>query len=282
VLIRASARLASADPKRRDQLVRDRLLSAQWAKTSEAGAAVNQMAARAGIADPKISSLVRERQDLVLQWQSIDKALLEAASSLADRRNAAAEQQQRARLGQIDLRIAEIDSILATEAPEYSALANPRPQAVSEIQADLRADEALIITLDVPGWRKELPEETYVWAITKTGMGWSQVPIGTKAIAERVRALRCGLDYEGSWTGDNAAECVRLLNVSYSAAEFEARRPLPFDVSQAYKLYSALFGAIDDFIKGKQLLIVPSGSLTSLPFQALVTENASSDLRKVS
>ena len=71
--------------------------------------------------------------------------------------------------------------------------------------------------LDVPGWGKELPEETFVWAITKSGMRWSQVPLGSKAIAERVQALRCGWDYGESWTADKASEGGSLLNVNYPA-----------------------------------------------------------------
>ena len=38
-----------------------------------------------------------------------------------------------------------------------------------------------------------------------------------------------------------------------------------------YRLYQALFGQVEDLIKGKHLLIVPSGALTQLPFQVLVT-----------
>ena len=43
---------------------------------------------------------------------------------------------------------------------------------------------------------------------------------------------------------------------------------------RAHKLYSALFGEVQDLIKGKHLLIVPSGPLTQLPFQVLVTRAA--------
>jgi CHAT domain-containing protein len=50
-------------------------------------------------------------------------------------------------------------------------------------------------------------------------------------------------------------------------------KPLPFDVARAYKLYQRLFGGIEDLIKDKHLLIVPSGPLTQLPFQALVTHS---------
>ncbi len=47
--------------------------------------------------------------------------------------------------------------------------------------------------------------------------------------------------------------------------------PLPFDHARAHALYKALFGEVADLIKGKHLLLVPSGPLTQLPFQVLVT-----------
>jgi hypothetical protein len=48
-------------------------------------------------------------------------------------------------------------------------------------------------------------------------------------------------------------------------------KPLPFDLVRAHALYTALFGQIEDLITDKELLIVPSGPLTQLPFQVLVT-----------
>ena len=49
---------------------------------------------------------------------------------------------------------------------------------------------------------------------------------------------------------------------------------------RAHQLYKALFGQVEDLIKGKSLLIVSSGPLTQLPFQVLVTAPlASSDHR---
>ena len=47
---------------------------------------------------------------------------------------------------------------------------------------------------------------------------------------------------------------------------------LPFDLARSHALYKALFGEVEGLIAGKQLLIVPSGPLTALPFQVLVTE----------
>jgi CHAT domain-containing protein len=46
-----------------------------------------------------------------------------------------------------------------------------------------------------------------------------------------------------------------------------------FDVGRAHELYQTLLGPVDGLIKGKRnLLVVPSGALTALPFHLLVTE----------
>ena len=80
-------------------------------------------------------------------------------------------------------------------------------------------------------------------------------------------ALRCGLD-EASWSGTGAQRCADLLELPPG----ETPSPLPFDAARAHALYKALFGEVEDLIKGKHLLIVPSGALTTLPFQVLVTK----------
>ena len=55
------------------------------------------------------------------------------------------------------------------------------------------------------------------------------------------------------------------------------REALPFDGNKANEIYQALFGQIGDLLKnpdgtGRQLIVVPSGPLTQLPFQVLMTE----------
>ena len=47
---------------------------------------------------------------------------------------------------------------------------------------------------------------------------------------------------------------------------------LPFDLRRSYELYKALLAPVEDVIKHKHLLVVPSGPLTSLPFHVLVVE----------
>ena len=110
-----------------------------------------------------------------------------------DKRDAAAEAENVARLAAIDARIAEIDKRLAAEFPDYAALASPAPLSVEEVQAQLGADEALVLFLDTPEW-KPTPEETFIWVVTKTDMRWVRSDLGTAALTREVQALRCGLD----------------------------------------------------------------------------------------
>ena len=57
-----------------------------------------------------------------------------------------------------------------------------------------------------------------------------------------------------------------LIDPQFAIAETRAEsgKPLPFDLSRAHRLYKTLFDPVADLIKGKQLLIVPSGPLTQL------------------
>src|SRR3569833_1471298 len=48
-----------------------------------------------------------------------------------------------------------------------------------------------------------------------------------------------------------------------------------FDLGAANELYGSLLGPVDALVKGKRhLLVIPTGSLTALPFHLLVTEKS--------
>ena len=128
---------------------------------------------------------------------------------------------------------------------------------------------------------KPTPEETFIWVISKTNSRWVKSELGTKALAEQVTALRCGLDL-AAWQAKGQTMCANLLKLPPGQASPSANTSLPFDVARAHALYKALFGDVEDLIAGKQLLIVPSGPLTQLPFQVLVTKPPSgSDYKSV-
>jgi CHAT domain-containing protein/tetratricopeptide (TPR) repeat protein len=275
VLVKAVDRLASR--QRNDaNFQREMFQTAQWAQSSEAASSLAQMSARAATGDLKLATLVRERQDLVTEWQKRDDIRTAAVARPPDQRDAQVEAENVARLGAIDSRIADIDKRLAADFPDYAALASPAPLSVEDVQAQLGGNEALVLFLDTPE-AKPTPEETFIWVVTKTNVKWIRSELGTTALSREVSALRCGLDYQGAWFDDkgawNGSRCNDLVKAAYTRADHDVfRKPLPFDVVRAHELYKGLFGQIEELIRGKRLLIVPSGPLTKLPFQVLVTE----------
>ncbi len=240
--------------------------TAQWALGSAAAQSLTQMAARGASGNLALAPLVRERQDLVEEWQKRDGLRNMWLGQAQDQRNPKAEAENQGRLTAIDTRLAAIDTRLAAEFPDYAALTSPAPLTAEEVQGQLRENEALVLFLDTPEW-KPTTEETFIWVVTKTDLRWVRSDLGTAALAREVQALRCGLD-EAAWQGPR---CKELTGSDFT-------QPLPFDHARAHRLYKALFGEVEDLIKTKtHLLLVPSGPLTQLPFQVLVTTPPSSD-----
>ena len=292
-LVKVAYRLA---PSGNSALQREMFETAQWAQSSEAAQSLAQMAARGAKGDPKLAAVVRERQDLVAEWQQLDSARNVSVAQAPDKRDVRAEAVKVVRLAAIDARIADIDKRLVVDFPDYASLANPAPLSVGEVQAQLGSDEAMVLFLDTTE-RKPAPEESFFWVITKTDAQWGRIELGTKALTERVAALRCGLDHTSwydasSWPEateqhkrENATQvarrqrCIAFLRTQPFTETIggtdkqQAVQVLPFDLVRAHELYKALLGPVEHMIRGKKLFIAPSGPLTSLPFTVLVTES---------
>jgi CHAT domain-containing protein/tetratricopeptide (TPR) repeat protein len=154
--------------------------------------------------------------------------------------------------------------------PDYLALAEPKPLSVAETQALLRWDEALVAVL-VGSAR------SFVWAISRERADWAQIDAGASALAAQVTALRNGLDplaqQDAEGSSGSQAGIVR-----------------GFDVERSHALYRQILGPVAATLEGKRhVIVVPTGALTSLPFQVLVTEpparsgaNGSTDFRNAS
>ena len=137
--------------------------------------------------------------------------------------------------------------------PSYAALSDPKPLSVAETQALLRPNEALIAIL--VGSSK-----SFLWALTSERTGWAQIDLGTGELAKEVMALRMGLDPLAQQDAEGT---------SGSKAGVVAG----FDLERAHALYRRTLGALDSVFAGKgHLIVVPTGPLTSLPLQVLVTE----------
>ena len=170
---------------------------------SEAASSLAQMAARGAKSDTALAALVRERQDLVGEWQNVIRRAVLPCRKHRHKRNRRRGSITWPALPRSMRALAEIDKRLAADFPDHAALSSPS-RVGREVQAQLRADEALVLFLDTPEL-KPTPEETFIWVVTKSDMRWVRIELGTKALTERVAALRCGLD-QTLWDDDKSAQ----------------------------------------------------------------------------
>lgn len=213
---------------------------------SSAASAVNKLAVRLAAGSDRLAELVRKDQDLDAEEEALDKSIIAAVSKEPARRDASAEQRSRQRLAAISAERAGLQRILAVEFPDYAALSNPLPLTVKEIQELLSAEEAMTLYSVVD-------KESHVIAITRDGVEWKRIPLGSDAITQKVAAFRRGLDVG-------------------KASDATGKAGL-FDLALANELYVTLLGPVEALTKDKRsLLVVPSGALTALPFHLLVTE----------
>lgn len=252
--------LAGRETDQLDDLREEAFLTAHWAGQTAAEAALAQMALRQAKGTGPLADLIRERQDLVRQWQALDQQLQVALASSTGARNQAGEREWQVRMAALDGRRTEIDQRLQRDAPDFAELSQPEPLSLEEAGALLRPQEALVQFMVTAN-------ETFVFAVSSAGVRWSRIETGGPALAREVDALRCGLD-DTAWSGSG---CPTLTGRTYGDDDRRAGRLLPFDQARAHKLYRSLFGDVEAVIRGKSLLIVPSGALTRLPFHVLVT-----------
>jgi CHAT domain-containing protein/tetratricopeptide (TPR) repeat protein len=257
---------ASDDPA---ALLSESFMVSQWALQSEASDAVAQMSVRFASAGGGLGNVVRERQDILNQHQTIEGRLL-TATAKADKVGADGARKS---IVMLEAQLRTLDRRIAQEFPQYVQLARPKPLDVTDVRSLLNDDEALVAFLEADHTGK-LPQEVYAWIVTKTDARWLRLPMNPAEISAHVASLRCGLD-AAAWEANDGSKCASLLKTSYQATDMQAGRPLPFDLHKAYALYRALLGPVEDIIANKHLLIVPSGSLTALPFQVLVTTKPS-------
>lgn len=232
-----------------------------------AARATRQTGLRLAAQNPAVSADIRRLQDLENDIVSRRKAMFGANET----------RDQIARRKQIDDLMKQRDTLLGSIEQRFAGfrqLATEATFSIAGIQASLRPDEALvwIITLPQPA---PLVGDVYVWVVTAETS--KLVPLQTKAkdIEHEVAALRCGLDAR-AWKIDTAAHkarCQGFPEQMIPEHEFRRLRWLPFDAKRAHELYKSMFGAIEPLLAGKtHLVLVPSGALTRLPFQALVVE----------
>lgn len=234
-------RSESSDP------VNQGFIAAQGAVGLSVHRALNQASSRSIVEDPALAAVIRHEQDA---RQSIAALKVTLANALANPVIAAGESVVGIRKLISELSKKQRALLLEIEAasPRYSALMNPKPAAIPNIQEQLMAGEVLISTYVGNA-------AMYVWMIPKTGsVRFVSAPLGRKRIATMVDQLRRSLDPKARTLGEIPA----------------------FDLKLAHRLYRNLLAPVEAGWKNaKSLLIVAHDALGQLPFSVLVTKPTS-------
>ena len=267
----AAYNLAAASDSKTAAILRSQAFeTAQWIGDEQAARAITGMSARIAAGNGDLSARVRERQDLDEQALAIDRTLIAVMSQPNAARNPAAEQALRGQASTIASKIRELDHLIATQFAGYSSLVTRTPVPIEDVRKQLGPNEALLLFTTTRRF-------TFVWTVTRSNVRWHSAPIGAQQLAETIGILRCGLDEE-AWADTTQASCAEKLGLKRPPALGE---PLPFDLDRAHALYQALLEPAAKDIDGKELILVPSGPLATLPFEVLLTETpASTDLTK--
>ena len=208
--------------------------------------AVAAAAARAAAHDPALADLVRREQDAQRQIDALTTLLANGYALPSDQRDDAALAQLRKQIDQLTADRKAMRAEIEKKFPDYVRLTNPTPATIADARAVLQPGEALIaiyITAD----------QTYLWAVPKAGdPAFAVSPVPRAQITAAVVALRKSLNPDAATAGQIPA----------------------FDVTSAYKLYTALLEPVKaGWASAKTLVVVTNGLAAQLPFGLLVTQN---------
>lgn len=193
---------------------------------------------------------------------ALDKAIGEAAQ-----RGGAGDGDRVALLSRRPAASAELDaaaSALRRELPNVFAVLRPEPVPLAEVTGHsglLHPDEALVLLYPgMPQYGAQMSRGV-VFAVTREGSAWSEIPLDGRDLAALVGDLHAQL-------GNPQKSGLTVLEAGQNTAGMTR-----YDRAAAFRLYQALFGdpAVAALLAGKRRwTLVPEGPLLSLNFAALV------------
>jgi CHAT domain-containing protein/Tfp pilus assembly protein PilF len=228
---------------------------AQLSIETDAGRAAAALSARLRVGSDTLADVLRKRQALSTDREKINSAYAEAIAKAPDQAPALA-----ARLRQADADLAALDLRLEREFPNHRIMVTPQTVTLTEAQARLRPDEALIVPV-LAG------NDLITIALTRKTAVWDRTP-GEQADARAlIGRVRSGLGQRGA------------ARAAVDASGDAVSGPRAFDRQAAFQLYQAIFTPkIRAATKGVREISVATGpALSTLPFSVLVTRRPEGD-----
>ena len=118
--------------------------------------------------------------------------------------------------------------------------------------------------------------DTYLWAVTRSEIRWSKIPLGSRSLADHVKALRCGARRRRRVAGRRRPSPV--LNFCGRSRYLAMALACHLISCGRTSFTGSWFGQIADLIAGKQILVVASGPLATLPFHVLLVSDPAAEL----
>ena len=251
--IAIAKRTMESRPEQRAALTAESFEVAQLTHTTAAARSVTGMATRFAAGDDALAQLVREQQDTLGLWLSMDKRLIELAGLPPGERDLQKERFLRENQTDLGRRLDELKQELAQSFPEYAEIASPRPMDLSEVQNLLGPGEALIVYAVSDA-------ATFVYLVRPGRAVFKRVDLDEKGLRKAVAQLRSQLTPVGVYG------LADLLDRGYDAEE-------------AYRLYQLLFAPVEPDLEAvHHVFVVPDGALQSLPLGVLLTEEPQREL----
>ena len=179
-------RAQAADAARSRALTAEAFDVVQLAQSTGTEAAVARMAARFASGTDRLAEIVRAREDTLERWRAKDASLVQLLGRPRTERDPKQEAALRTELRDLEGRLTDLEARIAGEFPQYAELSSPRPAQLSEAQALLRPDEAMILWL--VGARR-----TLIMAIRRDRTLFARVDVSRAELNAAVRDLRKGL-----------------------------------------------------------------------------------------
>lgn len=228
--------------------------AAQWAIASDAADALAKVSARFAQGDDALGRLAERREALLARRDALELELERQYAVQGDEgreRRAAL----RADYDRVRAELTAVDADIEARFPAYAELTSPRALTVTEAQALLKPDEALLLVL-------VNPEATYVWGLSQDRVEWARAEdLGEAAMTEAVGRLRDSL----TTAAQNRSDIDPTI--------FAGRPVAAFDRAEAHRLYAELIRPVESVFESKKTLItVVTGALTTLPMAVLSTE----------
>jgi CHAT domain-containing protein len=240
-LIVAANALMNQRPADRAALQATVFRAMQLTSVGVADQTIERASARLAAGDPAIERLVHDLQEAERRRDLARLSLAFESSLSQDQRSG---DKETALLQEVNTQSAKRDALaqqIQKDFPAYNGLANPSAVELPDLQKRLRPGEALVLF--------------------ETGRDNAAAILVTadKFVARPLAANQAKLD-----------TAVRDLR---RALDARGGRIEEFDMTEAYQLYRTLFGPIEGGLAGvKDLIVVPSGALASLPAALLVTD----------